>query len=69
MTTKQPLSPYLLKPLRSLEEVLRERHLTGRKAGVSPGRKAVLGGRAVDNMPAADNSNDRQAAPLRFGSG
>jgi len=45
MRKQNPVSPYLKRPLRSLEEVLRER--SGRRP--APQR--------VDEAPAADNSN------------
>lgn len=45
MRQQDPVSPYLKRPLRSLEEVLRER------AGRLPAS------RRVERAPAADNSN------------
>jgi len=48
MRKQDPVSPYLKRPLRSLEEVLRER--SGRRP--APQR--------VDEAPAADNCNRRR---------
>ncbi|NIA70755.1 hypothetical protein HBA54_19325 [Pelagibius litoralis] len=50
MNTKQQLSPYLTKPLRSLDEVLRERRV------VEAGKRSGYGRIGEDKLM-ADNNN------------